>query len=112
MFISRFIGVVRIFVPMFAGIARMPFGRFNVANVAGFRPDGGGIRHARLPLRARPPALEHHITEATLIGAAVIVLWFVYTRVRRGGPPQHADAAVDTPGLVVQIRLVNDGTRI
>lgn len=81
-FISRVIGVARIFVPMFAGIARMPFGRFNVANVAGSVLTAVVYGTLGYLFGRDLPALEHHITEAMLIGAAVIVLWFVYTRVR------------------------------
>jgi membrane protein DedA with SNARE-associated domain len=92
-FVSRFIGVVRIFVPMFAGIARMPFGRFSAANAAGSL--GTAVVYCALGyLFGRDlPALEHHITEATLIAAALLVVWFVYTRVRAGRAAQRAEAS-------------------
>jgi len=30
------------------------------------------------------PALEHHLTEATIVGVVLVVLWLVYTRLRGG----------------------------
>ena len=81
-FICRFIGWVRIIVPMLAGIGCMPFGRFFAANAAG--SIAAAVAYSALGyLFGRDlPALEHHLTEATLIGLGLIVLWLVYTRVR------------------------------
>ena len=78
----RFIGVVRIFVPMFAGIAHMPFARFSAANAAGSVGTAAAYATLGYVFGRDLPNLEHHITEATLIGVGLIVLWFVYTRVR------------------------------
>jgi membrane protein DedA with SNARE-associated domain len=83
-FICRFIGWVRIIVPMLAGVACMPFGRFFAANAAG--SIASAVAYATLGyLFGRDlPKLEHHLTEATIIGIGLIVLWLVYTRVRAG----------------------------
>ena len=83
-FICRFIGWVRIIVPMLAGIGCMPFGRFFAANAAG--SIAAAVAYSALGyLFGRDlPALEHHLTEATLITLGLIVLWLVYTRVRAG----------------------------
>lgn len=83
-FFCRFIGWVRIIVPMLAGIACMPFGRFSLANAAG--SIAAAVAYSTLGyLFGRDlPKLEHHLTEATIVGVALIVLWFVYSRVRGG----------------------------
>ena len=81
-FLCRFIGFVRILVPMVAGVARMPFGRFLAANAAGAIVSA--IAYAALgwffgrDLRG----LEHHLTQATMIVVALIVAWFVIRRLR------------------------------
>jgi len=81
-FICRFIGWVRIVVPMFAGISRMPFARFAAANAAGSIASAAAYSTLGYLFGRDLPKLEHHLTEATLIGGGLIVLWFVFTRVR------------------------------
>jgi membrane protein DedA with SNARE-associated domain len=83
-FVCRFIGWVRIVVPMFAGISHMPFARFAAANVAGAIVSAAAYATLGYLFGRDLPKLEHHLTEATLIGGALVVLWFVYTRVRAG----------------------------
>ena len=83
-FVCRMIGVVRIFVPMFAGIAHMPFGRFGLANAAGSVVTAAGYAALGYLFGRDLPRLEHHITEVTLVAIAVIVLWFVFARLRAG----------------------------
>ena len=83
-FICRFIGWVRIIVPMLAGISHMPFGRFAAANAAGSIVSAAVYATLGYLFGRDLPALEHHLTEATLIGLGLVVLWLVYTRVRGG----------------------------
>lgn len=83
-FFCRFIGWVRIVVPMLSGIARMPFGRFAAANAAGSIASAVAYSTLGYLFGRDLPALEHHLTEATIIGIGLIVLWFVYTRLRAG----------------------------
>ena len=82
-FICRFIGWVRIIVPMLAGISHMPFGRFSAANAAEATEPAAYATLGYLFGRDLP-ALEHHLTEATIVGVVLVVLWLVYTRLRGG----------------------------
>ena len=83
-FICRFIGWVRIIVPMLAGIAHMPFGRFAAANAAGSVASAVAYSALGYLFGRDLPKLEHHLTEATIIGIGLVVLWLVYTRMRAG----------------------------
>src|SRR5689334_10945106 len=83
-FVCRFIGWVRIIVPMLAGIAHMPFAKFAAANAAGSIVSAAAYATLGYLFGRDLPKLEHHLTEATLIGLALIVVWLVYTRVRGG----------------------------
>jgi membrane-associated protein len=75
--LGRFIGVVRIFVPMVAGVAHMPLARFSVANAAG--SIGTAAVYAALGwfFGKDLPALRHHVTEATLVAVALAMAWLV-----------------------------------
>ena len=83
-FICRFIGWIRIVVPMFAGISHMPFARFAAANAVGAVVSAVAYAALGFLFGRDLPNLEHHMTEATIAGAVLLVLWFVYTRVRAG----------------------------
>ena len=83
-FICRFIGWVRIIVPMLAGISHMPFGRFSAANAAGSIVSAAAYATLGYLFGRDLPALEHHLTEATIVGVVLIVLWLVYARLRGG----------------------------
>ena len=81
-FLCRFIGFVRIFVPMVAGVTRMPFGRFLTANVAGAIVSAASYAALGWFFGRDLPALEHHLTEATVVAIALIIAWFVIRRMR------------------------------
>ena len=81
-FICRFIGWVRIIVPMFAGISRMPVMKFAAANAAGSIAAAAGYSGLGYLFGRDLPKLEHHLTVATIVGLGLIVLWLVYARVR------------------------------
>jgi membrane protein DedA with SNARE-associated domain len=83
-FICRFIGWVRIIVPMLAGVAHMPFGRFAAANAAGSIASAVAYSALGYLFGRDLPKLEHHLTEVTIIGIGLVVLWLAYTRVRAG----------------------------
>jgi membrane protein DedA with SNARE-associated domain len=83
-FVCRFIGWVRIIVPMLAGISHMPFARFAAANAAGSIASAAAYSALGYLFGRDLPALEHHLTEATLVGLGLIVVWLVYTRLRGG----------------------------
>jgi membrane protein DedA with SNARE-associated domain len=81
-FLCRFIGFVRILVPMFAGIAHMPFAKFSAANATGAVVAAAGYCTLGYLFGRDLPTLTDHIMEATLIGSGLVVLWLVYLRVR------------------------------
>jgi phosphatidylglycerol lysyltransferase len=81
-FLCRFIGFVRIFVPMVAGVARMPFGRFLAANVAGAIVSSACYAALGWFFGHDLPKLEHHLTETTVVAALLIVAWLVVRRRR------------------------------
>ena len=83
-FICRFIGWVRIIVPMFAGISHMPFAKFAAATAAGSIVSAAAYSTLGYLFGHDLPKLEHHLTEATIVGIGLVVLWFVYTRLRAG----------------------------
>jgi membrane protein DedA with SNARE-associated domain len=81
-FLCRFIGFVRIFVPMVAGVTRMPFGRFLAANAAGAIVSSASYAALGWFFGHDLPALEHHLTETTIIAVAVIAAWLLFRRRR------------------------------
>ena len=83
-FLCRFIGFVRIFVPMVAGVARMPFGRFLAANVAGAIVSSACYATLGWFFGHDLPALEHHLTETTIVAVMLIAAWFLVRRRRAG----------------------------
>ena len=83
-FLSRFVGVVRIVVPMVAGVARMPFARFFVANAAGSIGTAAGYAALGWFFGRDLPKLRHHVTLATLVAVAVLLGWVVLKRMRAG----------------------------
>ena len=83
-FLCRFIGFVRIFVPMVAGVARMPFGRFLAANVSGAIVSSACYAALGWFFGHDLPALEHHLTETTVVGVVLIVGWLLLRRRRAG----------------------------
>jgi membrane-associated protein len=81
-FLSRFVGIVRIFVPMVAGVAHMPFARFFVANAAGSIGTAAGYAALGWFFGRDLPALRHHVTEATLVAVALVVAWLIVRALR------------------------------
>jgi membrane protein DedA with SNARE-associated domain len=81
-FLCRFIGFVRIFVPMVAGVARMPLGRFLAANTAGAIVSSACYAALGWFFGRDLPALEHHVTETTVIAVVVIAAWLLFRRRR------------------------------
>ena len=82
-FLCRFIGFVRIFVPMVAGVARMSFGRFLAANVAGAIVSSACYAALGWFFGHDLPKLEHHLTETTVVAVLLVVAWLLVRRGRR-----------------------------
>jgi membrane protein DedA with SNARE-associated domain len=89
-FLCRFIGFVRIFVPMVAGVARMPFGRFLAANAAGAIVSSACYAALGWFFGRDLPALEHHLTETTIVAVVAIAAWLLFRRRRAA---RHATTA-------------------
>lgn len=81
-FLCRFVGFIRILVPMVAGVAHMPFARFSVANAAG--AIAASAFYAALGwFFARDLArLEHHLAQVTIAAVVLVVAWLVVRRTR------------------------------
>jgi membrane protein DedA with SNARE-associated domain len=81
-FFCRFIGWVRIFVPMVAGVTHMPLVRFAAANAAGAVVSAAAYAALGWFFGRDLPALEHHLTEATLVVVGLIATVLVVRWVR------------------------------
>src|SRR5919202_2110541 len=73
-FLARFISFVRIVVPMFAGVALMPFARFSALNAAGAL--GASVLYGLLGylFGRNLQAIEHDIIRASVVVVALVVL--------------------------------------
>jgi membrane protein DedA with SNARE-associated domain len=95
-FFARLLPVVRTFIALPAGVARMNFLRFNIYTFGGSFPWCLALAYAGLRLGARWMVLRdyfHHFD--TIIGVllAVAIFWFVYThRTNRPSARQNAVA--------------------
>lgn len=72
-FLGRFIALLRMIVPMLAGVAHMPLVRFSAYNAAGALVASLGYTFLGYQFGRDLPALEHHLTLVTL-GLAVAIL--------------------------------------
>ena len=81
-FLSRFVGFLRIVVPMLAGVARMPFAKFSAANAAGAIGSAAAYSTLGYVFGRDLPALEHHLTQVTVVVVAVVAVWVVASRLR------------------------------
>ncbi|MDQ6828798.1 MAG: DedA family protein [Gemmatimonadota bacterium] len=82
-FWGRFTAVLRIVIPMTAGVARMPFGKFMSYNATGAL--AASIFYALLGYEfgSNLPALRNHILEATVVVGAIVVAVFGWRLFRR-----------------------------
>ncbi|MFL5618660.1 MAG: DedA family protein [Gemmatimonadaceae bacterium] len=81
-FLCRFIGFVRIVVPMVAGVAHMPFARFFAANAAGAIVAAIGYVALGWFFGRDLRVLEHHLTLTTIVAVGLIIAWVVVRRMR------------------------------
>jgi membrane protein DedA with SNARE-associated domain len=81
-FLCRFVGFIRILVPMVAGVARMPFAKFSAANAAG--SFAAAVCYSALGwfFGRDLPKLEHHLTEVTIVVVVLIAAWLIARRLR------------------------------
>ena len=71
--LSRFIPVVRTFAPFVAGVAEMPFGRFQLFNVAGALAWVGGLVAAGY-FFGNIPFIKDHLNTIVLLGLAAAIV--------------------------------------
>lgn len=84
-FLCRFVGFIRIFVPMVAGVAHMPFARFSLANAAGAIAASACYAALGWFFGHDLPRLEHHLAEVTIGAVVLVVGWLVFRRARARG---------------------------
>ena len=91
-FLGRFVALLRMVVPMLAGITQMSFPRFSIYNAAGSLVAAcvyGGLGYE---FGRDLPALEAHMKSASLVVAVVVAIaggvwWLRERRARRGAQP-------------------------
>jgi membrane protein DedA with SNARE-associated domain len=81
-FLCRFVGFIRILVPMVAGVARMPFARFSAANAAGAIVASAFYAALGWYFGRDLARLEHHLAEVTIAAVVLMVVWLVVRRTR------------------------------
>ncbi|HEX4983206.1 MAG TPA: DedA family protein [Ilumatobacteraceae bacterium] len=99
--VARFVPIVRTFVPVMAGIVRMPYRKFVGWNVAGGVLWGGGVTSAGYILGETVPSIDRYLLPII----AVIVLLSIIPVIRElrriddhdepDAPDSEADAAAD-----------------
>lgn len=93
-FFARLLPVVRTFIALPAGIARMNFLRFNLYTFLGSLPWCWALAYAGLRLGARWDILRHYFHRFdTVIGVVLLaaVIWFVYTHWKNRVQSSHPD---------------------
>ena len=88
-FFTRMLPIIRTFISLPAGVARMPFWRFSVLTLAGLHPVGADAHVHRQAGRRQLGGLEGLLHYVDYFVAACIVGGVVYLliRRRRSGPP-------------------------
>jgi membrane protein DedA with SNARE-associated domain len=92
--VGRVIPVVRAFISLPAGIARMPFGRFSIYSFIGAVPWVIGLTLAGEALGSDWKRVRKGFEYADYVIAALIVLWILYAVVRRRRVRRPATDAV------------------
>lgn len=100
--VCRFIPWARVFVPVLAGVARMPYRRFAVANFVGALVWGGGLTLVGY-LAYQLPAVRYvaYVIAAVAIAASVVVPVVAKVRSRRA-KGRRTDDAPDDEGAAPQ----------
>ncbi|HTK48593.1 MAG TPA: DedA family protein [Gemmatimonadaceae bacterium] len=81
-FLCRFVGFIRILVPMVAGVAHMPFARFSAANAAGAIVASACYAALGWFFGKDLARLEHHLAEATIAAVVLVIAWLAARRAR------------------------------
>jgi membrane protein DedA with SNARE-associated domain len=98
-FFSRMLPIIRTFISLPAGVARMPFWRFTVLTTLGCIPWVFMLTYIGKQVGDRWEDWKDKLHYVDYLVAALIVVGIVYLvirRIRNGGPP--AEPAADSPG--------------
>ncbi len=86
-FFSRMLPIVRTFISLPAGAAKMPFWRFGVYTLAGCVPWVAMLAYVGLAVGENWERMQgylHYVDYAVLAAAVALVIWLVVKRLRRG----------------------------
>jgi membrane protein DedA with SNARE-associated domain len=98
-FFSRMIPIVRTFISLPAGIARMPFGRFTLLTIAGCIPWVIGLALAGQAVGDNWKSVRKGFEYVDYAVIILVVIAVVYTVIRRRrGPTDAGDPATDAAG--------------
>jgi membrane protein DedA with SNARE-associated domain len=89
-FFARLLPVIRTFIALPAGVARMNFLRFNLYTFAGSLPWCWVLAYAGMRLGARWGILRdyfHRFDTAIALALAAALVWFVYTHIKNRAAP-------------------------
>ena len=97
--VARFVPIVRTFVPVMAGIVRMPYRKFVGWNIAGGILWGGGVTTAGYILGETVPSIDRYLLP---IIAVIVLLSLipVVLELRRGDDPDAPEPAPFDPAVV------------
>jgi membrane protein DedA with SNARE-associated domain len=91
-FFSRMLPVIRTFISLPAGVAKMPFGRFTVLTLAGCAPWVLGLGIAGEAVGSKWTSVRKDFEYVDYVVVALVVIGVVYTVVRRRRARPAADA--------------------
>jgi membrane protein DedA with SNARE-associated domain len=100
-FFSRMLPIVRTFISLPAGVAKMPFWRFTLLTLAGCVPWVTGLALIGRSVGDNWEEWREHLHYLDYVVLAAIVVGVIYLIVRRrrgDGPGEDEAAAIDTPG--------------
>ena len=82
-FVSRLLPVIRTFISLPAGVARMPFGRFTIYTILGCLPWTFALTAVGWAVGSQWPVVEHYLKPISYVIAAGLVLWVAVWFARR-----------------------------
>jgi membrane protein DedA with SNARE-associated domain len=97
-FFSRMLPVVRTFISLPAGVAKMPFARFTVLTLAGCIPWVLGLGLAGEAVGSKWTSVRKGFDYVDYAVVALVAIWIVYALVRRRRRGDTSAPATDTAG--------------
>ena len=96
-FVSRLLPIVRTFISLPAGVARMPFGKFSVYTFAGCLPWTFALAGAGYALGSRWTLVERYFRPIGIVVATLIVVALGWWLIRRSRQKRLDEAATSGP---------------